>query len=122
MEDLSKNTTQQKSKTKLKLALLIVWMIICTAILIYFLVQNIIIIAAYTKEIADWNEPSKLENYDQLFINGVIQTCKDSILYSSTCLTFAILLYFSFLTLTIFKLIDLIKILRIEYRENIPPQ
>lgn len=122
MEDLSKNTTKQKSKTKLKLALLIVWIVICTALLIYFLVQDITVISRDIKDLAEWKSPEKAENYDQQFINTIIKGDNYNIKWFSIHLTFTILIYASFMILIIPKLVCIIRSLRVEHRSNIPPQ
>ncbi len=122
MEDFSKNTTQQKSKTKLRLALLIIWIVICTALLMYFLVQNSIFISSHISEIADWSRAEKNEANGQEFTNAVIKTCVDSIIFLTISLVFAILLYASFMILIIHKLVCIIRSLRIEHRSDIPPQ
>ncbi len=120
MEDLSNNTTHQKSKTKLKLALLIVWIVICTALLIYFLVQDITVLANYAKDLAEWKNPEKAEHYDQDFINTIINGDTENLKYFSIHLIFTILIYTSFMILSIPKLIDDIRSLRVEHREDMP--
>lgn len=120
MEDLSRNTTQQKNKTKL--VLLIVWIVICTAILIYCLTLNVININFSAEIIDEWNNPKNLETYDQQFINDAIKGINESIMLISFSLVFEIILYSSFMFLLIPKLVGVIRSLRIEHRKDIPPQ
>lgn len=121
MEDLSRTPqpTPQKSKTKLKVALLIVWLIICTAMLIYCLTLNITYINSYIKQIAEWRDPDNLSLHNA---EEVIKILNKGITRFSFSLTFEILLYSSFVALLIPKLAGEIRLLRIERREDIPPQ
>ncbi len=99
MEDLSKNTTQQKSKTKLKLALLIVWMTICTAIFLYITSVVIKLLAEDFDTLSSYQSAINILN-----------------------IIFFIALYASFIILAIPYLVKLIRSLRVEHRSDIPPQ
>ena len=118
MEDLSKNTTQQKNKVKL--ALLIVWIIICTAMVIYCLALNIRVINAYIEQMAELNDPEILEIHDQQYITQVRNNFARLITYNSFSLVFEILLYSSFMVILVPKLISAVRLSRIEHRENVP--
>ena len=122
MEDFSKNTAQQKSKTKIKLALLIVWIVMCAAIFIYYLVVISNEVAIAIAQLSDFKAPNATEIYgmSQEQINAFIKSQETSIRTTITLVVFLIAITASFLAFAIPKSTRLICQLRTERRTNPP--
>lgn len=122
MEDFSKNTAQQKSKTKIKLALLIVWIVMCAAIFIYYLVVISNEVAIAIAQLSDFKAPNATEIYgmSQEQINAFIKSQETSIRTAITLVVFLIAITASFLAFDIPKSTRLICQLRTERRTNPP--
>lgn len=96
-----------------KKILLIAWLVVCTALLVYFVVIFISSINTYLEILKQYQNPmyieNVVENLGQAFVDEQIQAVNLGIFY--TCLTFVceILLYVSFTLLLIPKIIAIVR-------------